>query len=132
VNESASAILSAVADPDTVTAAVVHPGSLLEQVLLSGEDADRFAKIKLLVGARSVTAIVIGDHDGPTAVAWIDEFGDRKGLAQNEIVSALVDRHVAGPAVVTGLGEGNHASMTSLHSGLQAVLVRMSSSSRLE
>jgi hypothetical protein len=124
VSESAASILSAGA-METVRAVLVEPGRRVEPVLLSGEDGKRFAQIKLLLGARSITAIVIPDHDGPAAMAWIDEFGDRKGLAPNEILSALVDRTLPGPTVITGFGLGDRYSMSSVHPGLQQVLERM-------
>jgi hypothetical protein len=112
-------------DHETVRSVLVRPDGRVEEVNLSGDDPARFAKIKLLVGARSITAIVIGDQDGPAAMAWIDEFSDRKGLARNVILSALVDRPVFGTTVITGFGEGDRYSMTSVAAGLQRVLERM-------
>lgn len=108
-----------------MTAVVVHADARLEPVNLMGDDAERFAEIRLLIGARSLDSIAIDDHDGPAAVAWVDEFADRKGLDHNAIVSTLADRSVVGPAVITGFGYGEQASLTSVHAGLRRVLERM-------
>jgi hypothetical protein len=114
----------------TITVAVVYPDGALEQMPLSGTDGERSAKIALLIRAGSVSAIEIDDQDGPAALAWIDEFAERKGLNPNQIVSTLVDHRVAGTAVITGLGHSDRSSMTSIHDGLLIVLGQMSRDQR--
>jgi hypothetical protein len=111
---------------ETVRAIVLHPGGRLERVHLTGADADRFAEMKLLLAARSIVSITIDDQDGPAAIAWLDEYADRKGLRRNETLSGLVERTVNGPAVITGFGRGERSSMTSVHVGLERVLERRS------
>jgi hypothetical protein len=107
---------------DAVRAVVLHPGGRLERVHLTGADADRFAEMKLLLAARSIVSITVDDQDGPAAIAWLDEYADRKGLGRNDILSGLVERTVNGPAVITGFGRGERSSMTSVHAGLERVL----------
>jgi hypothetical protein len=109
-----------------VRAIVLHPGGRLERVHLTGADADRFAEMKLLLAARSIISITIDDQDGPAAIAWVDEFADRKGLTRNELLSGLVEHTVNGPAVITGFGRGERCSMTSVHAGLERVLEQRS------
>jgi hypothetical protein len=111
---------------DTVRAIVLHPGGRLERVQLTGADADRFAEMRLLLAARSIISITIDDQDGPAAIAWLDEYADRKGLGHNDVLSGLIERAVNGPAVITGFGRGERSSMTSVHAGLERVLEQRS------
>lgn len=108
-----------------VSAAIIRADRTLEPIELVGDDSERFARIQLLLDARSLRAVVIDDNDGPAAMAWLDEFADRKGLTPNEIVSTLTDGRVTGAAVITGLGQGEQTSMTSVHDGLLRVLEQM-------
>jgi hypothetical protein len=111
---------------ETVRAIVLHPDGRLERVHLTGADADRFAEMKLLLAARSIISTTVDDQDGPAALAWLDEFADRKGLARNDTLSGLLERTVNGPAVITGFGLGERCSMTSVHLGLERVLEQRS------
>jgi hypothetical protein len=108
-----------------VRAAVVYPDLTIRQVVLVGDDSARFARVKRLIGDCSVSAIAISDQDGPAAVGWVDDDGANKGLRPNKLASALADRLVLGPMVVTGLGRGDDESMTSVHEGLRHVLGQM-------
>lgn len=125
MNIAASTLLTLGLD-ETVIAAVVDPDGSPRQVVLSGDDAERFATIRTLINAKSVTALVISQQDGPAAVAWIDEFGDRKGLRTNEVLSALLNRRVQGAVVLAGPGPGDGYSMSSVDAGLLAQLDNLS------
>jgi hypothetical protein len=107
-----------------ITAAVVYPDATLRQVTLSGDDSTQFAAIRRLVGA-PVVAVDIDDQDGPAALGWVDDgtVGDHR-LTPNVIASALADKSICGPMVITGRGRGNEA-LTSIHAGLQVVLEQM-------
>jgi hypothetical protein len=108
-----------------VFATVIHPDASVEHVLLNGDDSARFNAIKEYLGDVDVTAVAISDQDGPAAVGWKAIDGDRKGLAANEVASALVDGVVVGPMVITGPGRGVEESMTSIHEGFRIVVERM-------
>jgi hypothetical protein len=113
---------SGTADPARTVATVVHPDATLHAVAVLGDDADRFATIRKIVGG-SVTTVLIDDQDGPAALGWIN--GSSRGLAANSVASALVDRPIYGPMVITGLGHGDEESTSSIHPGLQRVLEQM-------
>jgi hypothetical protein len=107
-----------------ITATVVYPDASLRRVTLRGDDSAKFAAIRRLVGS-SVTALEIDDQDGPAAMGWVaDVSGGDDRLTRNAIASAISNRPVGGPMVVTGRGHGN-AALTSIHAGLQVVLEQM-------
>jgi len=108
-----------------IRATIVFPDASIEHVLLMGDDSERFNKIKDHLDYGLITAIAISDQDGPAAVGWVDADGLNRGLRPNKLASALVDRLVVGPMVVTGLGRGEDESMTSIHEGFRLVLDRM-------
>jgi hypothetical protein len=111
-----------------ISATVVYPDATLQRVILSGDDSAQFAAIGRLVGA-PVIAVDIDDQDGPAAVGWLDDGGDGDHrLTPNAIASAIANRPVSGPMVVTGRGRGDEA-LTSIHDGLQVVLERMAAQS---
>jgi hypothetical protein len=107
-------------------ATLVYPDATLRRVTLSGDDSAQFAEIGRLVGA-PVAAVNIDDQDGSAAVGWV---GDGSGVdhAPNAIASAVANRPVSGPMVVTGRGRGDQA-LTSIHCGLQTVLEQMAGQS---
>jgi hypothetical protein len=117
------------ADRSVISAVVVYPDATLKPVTLVGDDSDRFAAIRRLVGG-TLTRLTIDDQDGPAAVGWIDENSTRGQYASNAVASALVDCAVAGPMVVTGRGRGHIAAMTSIHDGLLGVLEGMAERER--
>jgi hypothetical protein len=108
-----------------VGASVVFEDSTVAHVLLMGDDCDRFNKIRDYLDYDMVSAISISDQDGPAAIGWIQEQGSNTESKPNKLASDLADRFILGPMVVTGLGQGNQASMTSIHQGLQLVLDRL-------
>jgi hypothetical protein len=95
---------SRTADAARTVATVLHPDAILQPVAVLGDDADRFATIRKIVGG-SVTTVLIDDQDGPAALGWVN--GSSRGLAANPVASALVDRPIYGPTVITGLGHGD-------------------------
>ena len=113
-----------------VAAVLVHSDGRVEHVSLVGDDAERFARIRRLIRAAGLDAISIDDHDGPAALAWVDEAAEQRREERNDIVSTLSDRTVLGSAVITGFGHGEQASMTSVHAGLRRVLDRMATENR--
>ena len=112
-------------DQGPVNATVVRTDGTLIALTLPGSDSTRFAKIRQLIGG-SVTALILDDQDGPAATGWIDDEGVRKGLPANDIASAVADRPVVGPMVITGRGQGDDQCLTSVHPGLQSVLEEIS------
>jgi hypothetical protein len=94
----------------------------LQPVAVVGDDAERFATIRKILGD-SVTAVPVDDQDGPAALGWVN--GSSLGLVPNPVASALVDRPICGPMVMTGLGHGDAESTSSIHSELQRVLEQM-------
>jgi hypothetical protein len=109
----------------TIKATVVFEDSTIEHILLMGDDSDRFNRIRDHLDYGSVAAISISDQDGPAAVGWIDQDGPTKGLLRNNLASALCDRLILGPMVITGRGHGEQDTMTSIHEGMRLVLNQM-------
>jgi hypothetical protein len=118
-----------VATQRSVRVSVIHPDSSVDVLLLTGSDAERFAKVRRLAGDCSLSTILISDHDGPAAIGWVDDRGADKGLRLNAVASHLAERPVVGPMVVTGLGRGDEAPISSVHDGLRHVLRRMARAS---
>jgi hypothetical protein len=108
-----------------VRATIVFPDATVAHVMLMGDDSERFNTIKDHLHHGSVTAISISDQDGPAAVGWLDADALDRGLTPNRIASALVDRLIVGPMVITGPGKDEDESMASIHEGLRLVIDRM-------
>jgi hypothetical protein len=107
----------------SVTAILVAADGRLTEVTLVGDDSNRFAQIRQLIGGQ-LAAVDIEDQDARAALGWIDGDAARKRLAVNPVVSTVLDRPVLGPVVVTGLGRGDDC-LTSIHAGLMAVLAQL-------